>query len=284
MLNPVSERAYKVTVSDINACINVDSTIVDFQFPTEVEFDFVGQNCERGIKIGQVTGGNAPYLYSLEPDRYAAQTDYPFLEEGKHTLYLLDSLGCKLDTTFHINPIPDLIVELGDDPLVKLGDSLRLNVQTNRPVSQLQWRNLVDSLSCLNCPSPSMLPLATQSISLEVEDELGCVGTDNLTIRVDRTHEIYMPNTFTPNGDGINDWMSVYTGKSEEAVLNIKIFDLLGNLIFERQNPQKNEPKDGWDGYFKGKLMPESVYICLAEVLFIDGYKGHFTTDVALVK
>ncbi|MEM9992089.1 MAG: T9SS type B sorting domain-containing protein, partial [Bacteroidota bacterium] len=284
IINPISERAYKVTVCDINACTNVDSTVVSLQFPTDVVLNYTGENCEKGVVFGAVTGGNSPYLYALDTTAFGVQTTYSFLEEGNYTLRILDSLGCLLEKPFSIAPFEELIVELGDDPMVRLGDSLQLNVQTSRTAIEVQWRNIADSLSCWNCTSPSLLPLASRTISVEVEDEFGCVGTDRLNIYVDRTHEIYMPNSFTPNGDGINDYMSVYTGKSVEKVLSIKIFDRNGNLLFERQTPTVNDPQDGWDGRFRGELMPKAVYVCMVEVLFIDGYQDYFTSDVSLLR
>lgn len=281
--NPIADKSYRVTVSDINACINVDSTTISFQYPTAVAMEVFGEFCEKGISVGEVTGGNAPYLYGLNTERYGALTEFPFLPEGEHTLYLIDSLGCTLDTTFTIEEFEELIVDLGESPLIELGDSLNVEARTNRPIQNIIWHNLKDASNCEDCADLHLLPLESVTISIDVEDEFGCVASDVLSIHVERKHEIYMPNSFTPNNDGINDWYSVYTGKDVEAVLSLKVFDRRGHLVFENQNPEINNPLDGWDGYFKGRIMPKAVYVCVAEVVFIDGYRANITSDVSLI-
>ncbi len=282
--NLTPETTYSVTVTDINACINIDSTLVSFQYPQAVALEIYGEYCEQGMRVEEVRGGNAPYLYGLDGERFGAINEFPFLPTGEHTLYLVDSLGCTLDTTFTIEEFEDLVVELGESQFLELGDSLHVEMRSNRPIERITWHNIKDATSCPDCPKLNLLPLESATISIEVEDEFGCVASDVLSIHVERAHEIYMPNGFTPNNDGINDWFNVYTGKDVEEVLNFKIFDRRGHLVFENPNPGKNNPLDGWDGYFKGRKMPEGVYLCVAEVRFIDGYQSLYTVDVALMR
>jgi gliding motility-associated-like protein len=76
--------------------------------------------------------------------------------------------------------------------------------------------------------------------------------------------EVYVPNTFTPNGDGRNDVLRVYNNYLKS--MNMKIFNQWGELIFTSTDISK-----GWDGYGKGKMQPVGVYIYIVQVILQDG-------------
>lgn len=89
------------------------------------------------------------------------------------------------------------------------------------------------------------------------------------------TTEPVIPNAFTPNGDGKNDYFKVYHLKTERLV-ELRIFNKWGSILFHSQDPQK-----GWDGTYKGKDQPIGVYGYLIKIEFPDGslktYKGTLT-------
>ena len=64
----------------------------------------------------------------------------------------------------------------------------------------------------------------------------------------------YIPNTFTPNGDGLNDTFGI----SGEAIkdFNLQIFNRWGQLVFQSGNPNER-----WDGSFNGEQVPQGVYV-----------------------
>jgi gliding motility-associated-like protein len=76
--------------------------------------------------------------------------------------------------------------------------------------------------------------------------------------------EVYIPNTFTPNGDGQNDLLKVYSNYIK--TMSMKVFNQWGELIFATTDPTK-----GWDGTGKGKLQPVGVYIYVVQVVLQDG-------------
>lgn len=76
--------------------------------------------------------------------------------------------------------------------------------------------------------------------------------------------EVFVPNTFTPNGDGKNDVLKVFTNYIKS--MNMKIFNQWGELIFTTTDNNK-----GWDGTSKGKLQPVGVYIYVVQVVLQDG-------------
>jgi gliding motility-associated-like protein len=95
----------------------------------------------------------------------------------------------------------------------------------------------------------------------------GCITTDSLLVRVfnDKLVDIFVPKSFTPNGDGVNDIIYAYiTGISEFRYL--KIINRFGKQVFETRNVDR-----GWDGVYNGTPQPMSVFFWLAEGVAEDG-------------
>ena len=88
---------------------------------------------------------------------------------------------------------------------------------------------------------------------------------------------IYIPNTFTPNGDGLNDTFGV----AGEAILefNMKIFNRWGESLY-----QTKRIGDGWDGTYKGKQLTPDVYVYIVEVVCDNNSILTFKGNIALIK
>jgi gliding motility-associated-like protein len=80
-----------------------------------------------------------------------------------------------------------------------------------------------------------------------------------MTLLLERNHDIFIPNIFTPNGDGINDEITVSTGSSIRRILSFEIFDRWGNMTYEIKDIQPNDPSIAWDGRMDGESMNPGV-------------------------
>ena len=107
---------------------------------------------------------------------------------------------------------------------------------------------------------------------------------DTVLIQVDKVRKIYIPNAFSPNGDGVNDYFMIYSGPGISQVLSFKIYDRWGEQLFQQLNFQPNDRAYGWDGTFKGQNMNNAVFVYVAEVAFIDGVKILYSGDVTLLR
>jgi gliding motility-associated-like protein len=96
-------------------------------------------------------------------------------------------------------------------------------------------------------------------------------------IEVHPSLNIYLPNTFTPNNDGLNDTFGPlgYGIKS----MSFKIFDRWGNLLFETTNP-----KEQWDGTYNGKTLQSGTYVYLIEASGHEGQVFNKKGTVSLIK
>jgi gliding motility-associated-like protein len=130
-------------------------------------------------------------------------------------------------------------------------------------------------LSNPNIPNPVAIPVSTQKYTVQVVNAAGCTGTDTVTVIVGNVASLarYMPNAFTPNGDGLND---CYGLKNWMYIQNLQffIFNRYGEQVFGTANPNKC-----WDGMYKGKpaLAGAYVYVIKAQTACgVEEQKGSF--------
>ena len=126
--------------------------------------------------------------------------------------------------------------------------------------------------------SSSIIVSEEGSYTVIVTNLNGCEGTDTIEVQSDCDFAIYVPNVFTPNGDGINDLFRVVSVNLES--IEVLIFNRWGQLI-----SQWNTNDGYWDGKTNsGKYVPEGTYVYIVEYSYYGGAalirankKGHVT-------
>jgi gliding motility-associated-like protein len=101
---------------------------------------------------------------------------------------------------------------------------------------------------------------------------------------VDLHPEVYIPNVFSPNGDGKNDWVTVFANDRIKKVVYLEIFDRWGNNVFKATNFLPNDPLLGWDGTFRGLPMNPAVFAYVAVVELVNGDQIPFKGDITLLR
>ncbi|MDH3648208.1 MAG: gliding motility-associated C-terminal domain-containing protein [Saprospiraceae bacterium] len=228
------------------------------------------------------TGMNFTFSVDNGPTQVLS-TEVPVFA-GMHLITIFDEMGCKLDSLISITDPEAITVDLGEDTQVSLGDSVRLipSVDSNTPIAGYIWTP-ENFLSCPSCNSPLASPLDDQVFVVTVVDVNGCTGSDDIVVRVDKARNIYIPNGFTPNNDGVNDKFQVYAGVGVQSINSTRIFDRWGNLVYEfGSEPPSAFGSDGWNGEFESKVLSPGVFVYLVEVEFIDGRVLLYRGDVTL--
>ena len=173
----------------------------------------------------------------------------------------------------------------GPDHTIELGDSVTLSGLVYPLFGQEVLWTPDYNINCTDCIRPVVRPYETTVYTLTATDpNTGCEKEDDVLVVVEKVRGVFLPNAFSPNGDGINDVFTVLAHQGVKEVLDMKIFDRWGNLIYDRQNFQPNFLKNGWDGSFRGKDMDPAVFAYLAEVEFLDGERIFYKGDVTLVR
>ena len=283
------EGSYDLTVTDQEGCI-YESTLVITQpelleISTEV-VDVVCNGDQNGIiQISEISGGTGPFQVSLDGGAFQANTVINNLNGGLYDVVVQDANGCEDGETVDLYEPPFITIDAGEDQRIKLGEGTELEGQIFPLTNQtFEWLPQ-DSLECNSCLDSTVDPTRTTPYVLTVTDSIsGCVLRDEVIINVDKDRNIFIPNAFSPNGDGNNDVFRVFSGVGVAEILVLRIFDRWGELVFEGENISPIDTKTGWDGYFLGQAMNPAVFVYHAEVLFVDNETKDYAGDVTLLR
>jgi gliding motility-associated-like protein len=117
------------------------------------------------------------------------------------------------------------------------------------------------------------------------DKEQACIETACITIGVKLTKEVYIPNIFTPNGDGYNDDFHVVSGKNVQRITNLSIYDRWGELVFQTGGFALSDSEYfAWDGYFRGAPAMQGVYVYKVDVLYNDDTSETIAGDLTLIR
>ena len=172
---------------------------------------------------------------------------------GSHKISYIftSSRGCS-DTSSTIQSVFNFVTaDAGPTRYSINGGYTRLLGSSNQSSISAQWSPVL-GLSNPNVLQPMAQPGKNQLYQLTVTSKDGCKASDTVSVLV--IDKLFIPNAFSPNGDGINDkWEIRYLDSSPDAI--IQIFDRYGRLIFKQTG--YNTP---WDGTNRGMPLPVGVY------------------------
>ncbi|MBX2817304.1 MAG: gliding motility-associated C-terminal domain-containing protein [Saprospiraceae bacterium] len=283
-------RQYEIQLSDSRGC--ADTALVEITELTEILTIYdqpIEPNCHGGatsIAVTDASGGLPGYSFSIDNGpTQTLGTDIPIFA-GEHIVTVFDAAGCRRDDTIMVNQPEEILVNLGGEITVGLGESVRLDPDLSGidQVDSFLW-NPGELLTCSNCANPMAFPIDDQQFILQVVDLNGCSATGEVMVRVDKARNLFIPNAFTPDNDGINDKWQIFTGPSVRQIKWTQVFDRWGNLVYEHgEEPPNGLGTEGWDGRMGADMMDPGVYMYLVQVDFVDGKSFLFRGDINLVR
>ncbi len=183
-------------------------------------------------------------------------------------------------------------VAVNDKPTVNIIDSaVQLLVGSNFTIltslsndaGMLQWLPQTD-LSCYNCAEPVATVNKTTTYILTATTAYGCINSDAITITaICNGQSFYLPNTFSPNNDGMNDYFYPRSS-SAFTIKSLAIFNRWGQLVFENQNFASNNSSAGWNGKFNNKDQAADVYIYVMQIQCADGETATKKGNITLLR
>ena len=280
---------YGVTVTDDRGC--VASTSVTLAQPPEL-FLFPGAvqdvRCfgeANGSLAVQAAGGTPGYSYSLDGGPFQADPTFAGLKAGTYQLTVKDAQGCTAILPMTVDQPPPLIVDAGPDLTIELGYSTGIQANVSPPFTPVTLVWVPDStLNCATCASVEAFPVNTTTYTVTATDDAGCVAADQVTVVVIKVRNVFIPNSFSPDYNGINDRFNVLTGIGVASVPVLRVYNRWGGLVYEGLDLPLNDAGSGWDGIFRGRLMDPDVFAFYALVRFIDGEEIVYKGDVQLVR
>ncbi len=203
-----------------------------------------------------------------------------------YTVYITENVCFKDTLHVTVNVIPLPLLTMPANVSIIAGNSVQLFANPSNEVhlTNYSWTPADETLTCFDCPRPIATPLVTTTYSVTATTKEGCTGKGDVTITVlCESSQIFIPNTFTPNGDGVNDRFFV-SGKGLGNIAHMTVFNRWGEIVYEATNISSNDPGAGWDGTYKGSVLPPDVFVYKIDVLCTTGELFSFQGDISIVR
>jgi gliding motility-associated-like protein len=241
--SPLDTTLYQVSIT--NPCgTGVDEVQINVIHPLVTAWG--GGSICTGDSIAAFASGAVEYYW--RPAQFSASSDgsMVMLFPTNTTTYEVtgyDAFNCASTASVDVFVFPVADIEAGPDAYFNAPDSVML--YGNALGFPCYWWPS-EGLSCDTCEQPLASPASITVYHLAVTDEYGCVNEDSVTVRP--YFPIYVPNSFTPNGDGVNDVFLV--GGIKPTGFHLLIFDRWGNLVFETKDMDEPWLGQGPSDYF----------------------------------
>ena len=290
----LSPGLYSVTVTDSKGCTGTFSynltglQAIDATVPQPDEPNCFGETtCITVLNPSGGSGSNYTFTVNRGP-RFQPGACVNVLA-GTYLVNVFDGDGCTVEYTVNIDQPAAIVLDLGDDIQVDLGDStpeIIPFVVSENPIINYIWSPTND-LECISdaCSSVIVTPDRDITLRLVIEDSQGCVASDDIRIRVSDERRVYFPSIFSPNASQEkNRRFNFSLGKGTVEVEYLNVYDRVGNLVFQRKNfvPIEDDVL-AWDGRFGGSLLNPGVFTYIAQVSFTDGQNRTYTGTITLL-
>ncbi len=288
----LSGGQYPTYLSDLNGC--TDTLIVDVFEPNELLIDSMvilsNVSCfgaDDASIIVYPSGGtpypsqSLDYTFLWSPSGTTDHKDGP-LAPGVHTVTVTDANGCSVTASESIATVAPIIATIiPDSAFITMGDTVQLGVIVQNALGnnlQYSWTPTT-GLSCSDCANPVVTIYNDIDYSVVVTDSNGCTNYNytEVFITVNSSLFFFIPNGFTPDGDGINDRFGVL-GQDIKTV-EMMIFNRWGEKVFEGNNQFQT-----WDGLFNGVVQSQGVYSYVIDVTFLNDVEVNKKGSLTLLK
>lgn len=266
---------YTLTITNGACATSSIFTVSQLSGPTSLNVNQHNAICESSngsLTITSVINGASPYQYAFNNSGYSSVITYSNLSQGVYTITVKDVYGCIYSQDYIITKVIEhsQIEFTANRPTCNSNDGSFIVNSINGGTTPylLNFNNTLYSSNTI------FEQIGIGDYSLTILDSNLCESSFVLSMPLDKSdYTLYVPNTFTPNNDTRNDfWFAKGTCLN---AFNCLIFNRWGEKIIELK-----DINEYWDGTYKGKSVPEGVYVYLIEAETNDGtiYKnGHIT-------
>lgn len=284
LATPPATINYKVVGTDVHGCNDSDYIDIRVIQRDSISVGPGGEICEGESFQLSATGGTG---YSWTPSNTLNNGSIanPVATPRETTTYNVtiaqgQCFSDILSATVVVHPLPT--VDAGPDRNIVAGTSTTLTTTGNN-IKTYSWTPSED-LSCRECPEPVATPKKTTTYLVRTTSDFGCESSDEVTVFVTCDEkQLWLPNTFTPNGDGQNDRFYPH-GKGITSINRFRIYDRWGEVVYDVMNMPTDDPNYGWDGYFKSQPLKPDVYIYIINAKCSTGEPLEIKGDITLMK
>lgn len=265
---------YDLTVTDANGC-TIDTLNFPINEPAPLTVDNINivdelcpGTCDGTIDI-TATGATQ---FSIDGGAtFLPAGSFTGLCSGSYDIVVEDATGCQgTDNAVVNSPLPvNAEFSFGPQPTTVLDPLIWFTNESENATTYL-WdfgdggtATTMDAVHEYDASTPG-----SYVVCLDVADANGCTDQHCETVYIDDIFSIYVPNAFTPNGDGINDFFLPILIAEDPTEFEFYIFNRWGELLFEAESSQTT----GWDGTYNGVPVESEIYVW--KVMAKDLYTG----------
>jgi|GEM_PF-4730216 len=242
------------------------------------------------ITIEDISTDLYPVTMRISPDPHtillSGPEDLPFtfsdLTADTYEILFTDAGGFNGIYESTITESPDLFFEAESELTLYYGEQEQLDIQTNAEIDMVRWSPGF-ALDCDDCLSPLLDPKASQLYLVQALDANGCEYSLEIDVTVLLEKDFFLPNVFSPNGDGVNDIFTIQAGPRVTQLKTFQVYNRVGALIHAEADGLIDEMA-GWDGFSHGQQAAIGVYVYIAEVILADGSISRLSGDVTIVR
>ncbi len=281
---------YTVNVTNLENGCTAETDVSIFENLPVADLDSMEPFCVDGlgqINIVSVTEGTPPYKFSFDGgNNFSTETQINDVSSGDYLVVIKDDNDCEYAETVQISEGIDPILDMESEVTLQLGESYQIEAFINFPEAEIEsiiW-SPSNGLSCTDCLLPQISPYQNTIYGVVIRTNEGCEVSGSITINIPKEANIYVPNVFSPNNDGINDVFMIYGNEQQIAKIHsFSGFDRWGEPVFEFSDFLPNDPQFGWDGTYRNTPLSQGVFVWFAEIEIVDGRREILKGDVLLV-
>ena len=235
---------------------------------------------------------NDPGLYSFEQIEVCFGDSIYIFDNWIYESTVLNqtfpsSFECDSVHQVEINFTEEIIMDIASNYIIQSGETVQL-IPENLSMDQdlvYSW-NPTEGLNCIDCLSPLASPTETTLYTLTATDESNCSITiaTTVVVNLEPGNAVYLANSFSPNGDQLNDFLFPQGNDDSVKILELSIYDRWGEIVFSNKNFVINDPGQGWDGTLNGKKMNPGVFVTVLKYERLDGDQEVEVGDVLLLR
>ena len=164
------------------------------------------------------------------------------------------------------------------------GEAKTINfIHEGDPITNLQWAPSA-ILNCSSCLTPTFRTNVNQVIKLNASTLYQCTDSAYLQIFALYQTGFKLPNVFTPNGDGLNDYFYLIAAEEVKTINVLQVVNRWGEIVFEVKNGRPNDLAFAWDGRKRGRDLPQGTYVYYLVFELQDGSKESHRGNVTLLR
>lgn len=280
ILSNIPAGTYTITVTTADGCKSTDSVHLSEPPTLQLALTSADEFCsnEQGTAIALASGGVPPYTFVWSNGN--SSNALANLKAGSYSVSVKDKNDCSKTATVVIKnsgSVPQ--AAFTSDPLITDLSAPEIKfIDKSKGAVKWQWSFGDGGVDSVQNPLYSYKESGMYTVELQITNAQGCVSIATAMVIIRPHWSFYIPNSFTPDGDGVND---TFNGKGEGLhEYHLRIFDRWGEMIFETSSLSVH-----WDGRTHGyEIAQQDVYLYLVVLKDSKGSEHRYTGTVTLVK